>query len=172
MSSKEERQELIAEPLPVTLSDLAGIIPVDYTLVSSDRVLTSVVQIEEQIDLVQSILQPYLNSLQAQKNTLMDRARKEGIKEDAGAVMAEIWGKQFRNEIDDLDKFRQTFKDEYEVIRQVQEKDIEEKYKKQMRDLEESKIPLTLADKYVGKEAVTEYVGYKPQTITYEVKKK
>ena len=63
-------------------------------------------------------------------------------------------------------------KEEYETIREVQEKDIEEKYKKQMRELEKSKITLTLADKYVGKDAITAFVGYRPQTITYEIQKK
>jgi len=54
----------------------------------------------------------------------------------------------------------------------VQEKDIDEKHKKQIREIEESKIPLTLADKYVGKDKVTEFVGFKPTVITYEVRRR
>ena len=172
MSTQDERKELMANPLPPDLSELGKMAPVDYTLVASDRVLTSIVQVDDQIQKINDLISPFLQNLSSQREALMDRAKKENIHEDAGAVIVELWGKQFRNEIDNIEKFRQTFKNEYKVIREVQEKDIEEKYKKQMRELEESKISLALADKYIGKDIVTEFVGYKPQTISYKVERK
>lgn len=172
MSSKEERKELISEPLPVSLSDLAGIIPVDYTLVSSDRVLTSIVQIDEQIQQIQAILSPFLTNLGKQRELLMTRAHSEGIKEDMGAVLVEVPGRKFRNEIEDLEALELQFPGKLDKIRTEQFRLAAANYEKTMEAIPESKIPLTLADEIIGKDEVTEFVGYKPQKITFEVRRK
>jgi len=172
MDPKKEQKSLIAEPLPVNLSDIAKIVHRDYSMVGPDKVLTSIVEIDEMVAKVQDILAPFVKHMQDQREALMKRAQDEGITKDAGAILIEIPGKQMRNEISDIEAFRCRFNDEYEVIRQVQEKDIDEKHKKQIREIEESKIPLTLADKYVGKDKVTEFVGFKPTVITYEVRRR
>lgn len=172
MDPKKEQKSLIAEPLPVNLSDIAKIVPNDYSMVGPDKVLTSIVEIDEMVEKVQEILAPFVKHMQDQREALMKRAQDEGIKENKDAILIEIPGKQMRNEIADIEAFRCRFNDEYEVIRQVQEKDIDEKHKKAMREIEESKIPLTLADKYVGKDKVTEFVGFKPTVITYEVRRR
>ena len=170
VNSQEERKSLTTEPLPI--SNLANMVLIDYTMVGPDRVLTSIVLIDEQVDQIQQVLQPFIQNLIKQRETLMGRATAEGITEDTGAVLIEKKGKQFRNEIFDLDAFRLSFPEEYEEIRESQEKDIEDKYKKSIRDLEDSKIPLTLADKKIGQEKVTEFVGNKPVSISYEVVRK
>ena len=172
MSTKDERKSLISDPLPMDLTELSRIIPVNYSVVGPDKVLTSIVEIDEQVARVQQVLAPFVKYMQDQRDALMKRAQDEGISKDAGAVLVEIPGKQMRNKITDLDAFKLQFPQEYESIREQQEKDIDDAYKKANRDLEESEIPLTLADKKCGKDAVTEFVGYKPVTITYEVRRK
>jgi len=56
MDPKKEQKSLIAEPLPVNLSDIAKIVPHDYSMVGPDKVLTSIVEIDEMVEKVQEIL--------------------------------------------------------------------------------------------------------------------
>ncbi len=171
MEAKDEQLSLRDEPLPPLSFEIKA--PEDYvTNCPETRVLISVLIIDEEINRIQEAVQPYLNNLQAQKNALIERAKKEAIMEDLGAVMVEVKGKLFRNEIEDVEKFRQTFPEGYEQIRDSQKRDIEDKHQKNLKDLEKSKIPLILADKKIGKDATTAFVGYRPQTITYEIQKK
>lgn len=172
MSTRDERKSLMSETLPVNLSELAKIVPVNYSMVGPDKVLTSIVEIDEQVARVQEILAPFVKYMQDQRDALMTRALEEHITENPGAVLLEIEGKKMRNEITDIEAFCCAFNEEYQTIREVQGKDIEAKYQKQKRELETSKIPLTLADKYVGKDRITEFVGVQPVRVTYEVRRR
>ena len=170
MNAKEESKSLIAEPLPI--SNLAKIQMVDYTLVGPDRVLTSIVQIDEQIDQIQSVLAPYLSNLMKQRESLMKRAQDEKIKEDAGALLIETEGKKNRNEIEDLDTFELKFPGKLQKIRDEQKRKINVKYEKDIAKVPDSAVPLGVADEIVGKDLITEFVGYQPVKVTYEVQKR
>ena len=168
MSTQIEREDLKQNPLPMIpvtihpVQDRVNNCPAEVVL---DRVL----DIDAELQRIQNAIGPVVQYLQDQRQALMNRAAQEGITQSAGAVLIEKEGKKIRNEIANIEEFKFLYPEAYETIREVQKKDIEEKYKKQNRELEESKIPLTLADKYVGKEKVTEYVGYQPPKITYEI---
>ena len=170
MTTNEENQSLTECPLPPEPVTLAV---VDYaTNCPAERVLTSILMIDEQMANIEASVTPYLRNLSEQREKLLARAQKENIKEDAEAVLLEVQGKLMRNEISDLDAFSETFPGKLEVIRRQQEADLTDKYQKNLEEIADSKIPLTLADKKIGKDKITEFVGYKPQTITYEIRRK
>jgi uncharacterized protein (UPF0262 family) len=170
MTTQEENKSLTECPLPLEPVTLAVF---DYVRnCPADRVLTSILMIEEQMANIEASVTPYLRNLSEQREKLLNRAKKENIKEDSEAMLVEIPGKQMRNEIADVDAFSAVFESGYKAIRETQKKDIEDDAAKKIAGLEDSKIPLTLADKKVGKDAVTNFVGYKPQTITYEVRRR
>ena len=170
MSTKEETKSLIAEPLPI--SNLANMVMVDYTLVGPDKVLTSIVQIDEQVDQIQSVLAPFLSNLMKQRESLMKRAQDEDIKEDAGAVLIETEGKKNRNEIEDLDTFELQFPFALQKIRQEQVRKLTVKYDKDCVKVSGSPVPLGVADEIVGKDLITEFVGYQPVKVTYQVQRR
>jgi Na+/phosphate symporter len=168
MDAKQEQKSLQENPLPVTIGTV-----IDYvTNCPADKVLTSITRIDDEIDTIQQAVQPYLTALQMQRNVLLERAKMERIMEDSHALLIEVKGKQMRNEISDLDTFKLQFPDGFAAIRKQQESDLTDKYQKNLRELADAKVPLTLADKKIGKEAVTAFVGYQPVTITYEVRKR
>lgn len=170
MSTTEENKSLTECPLPLEPVTLAV---VDYVRnCPADRVLTSILMIDEQMANIEASVTPYLRNLSEQREKLLNRAKKENIKEDSEAMLVEIPGKQMRNEIADVDAFSAVFESGYKAIRETQKKDIEDDAAKKIAGLEDSKIPLMLADKKIGKDIVTNFVGYKPQTITYEVRKR
>ena len=170
MTTTEENKSLTECPLPLEPVTLAV---VDYVRnCPADRVLTSILMIDEQMANIEASVTPYLRNLSEQREKLLNRAKKENIKEDSEAMLVEIPGKQMRNEIADVDAFSAVFESGYKAIRETQKKDIEDDAAKKIAGLEDSKIPLTLADKKIGKDLVTNFVGYKPQTITYEVRKR
>ena len=170
MTTNEENKSLTECPLPPEPVTLAV---VDYaTNCPAERVLTSILMIDEQMANIEASVTPYLRNLSEQREKLLNRAKKENIKEDSEAMLVEIPGKQMRNEIADVDAFSAVFESGYKAIRETQKKDIEDDAAKKIAGLEDSKIPLTLADKKIGKDKVTDFVGYKPQTITYEVRKR
>ena len=170
MNAKEESKSLIAEPLPI--SNLANMVMVDYTLVGPDKVLTSIVQIDEQVDQIQSVLAPFLSNLMKQRESLMKRAQDEDIKEDAGAVLIETEGKKNRNEIEDLDTFELQFPFALQKIRQEQVRKLTVKYDKDCVKVSGSPVPLGVADEIVGKDLITEFVGYQPVKVTYQVQRR
>lgn len=170
MATKEESKSLIAEPLPI--SNLANMVMVDYTLVGPDRVLTSIVQIDEQVDQIQTVLQPFIGNLMMQREALLKRAMDEGIKEDMGAVLIETEGRKSRNEIEDLETFELQFPGALEKIRNEQRRKITVKYDKDLAAVPDSDIPLGVADEIVGKKTITEFVGYQPVKVTYQVQRK
>jgi hypothetical protein len=136
--------------------------------VSSDEVLTTITD----IDLFIEILESNLEALQTYKKVLTSRAIAEGIKEDFGAILIEVPGKQVRNPITDIDAFKTNFPNGYHMIRDQQKRDLKENYDKDMQHIEVSAIPLTLADKKMGKDLVTQYVGFKPQEVKVVVQRK
>jgi len=170
MKAKEEQKSLIAEPLPI--SNLANMVMVDYTLVGPDKVLTSIVQIDEQVDQIQQVLQPFIGNLMMQREALMKRAQDEDIKQDAGAVLIETEGKKNRNEIEDLDTFELQFPGKLQKIRDEQKRKITVKYEKDVAKVPDSPVPLGVADEIVGKDLITEFVGYQPVKVTYQVQRR
>ena len=170
MNAKDESKSLIAEPLPI--SNLANMVMVDYTCVGPDRVLTSIVQIDEQVDQIQQILQPFIGNLMKQREALMKRALDESITEGIGAVLIETKGKKNRNEIEDFETFELQFPGAIEKIRNEQRRKITVKYDKDLAEIPDSDIPLGVADEIVGKKPVTDFVGYQPVKVTYEVQRK
>lgn len=167
MNTQENLKEcpLPLEPVTLAVVDYASNCP-------ADRVLTSILMIDEQMANIEAAVTPYLRNLTEQREALLSRAIKENIKEDGEALLLEVPGKLLRNEISDLDAFSEAFPGKLEVIRRQQEADLTDKYTKNLEEIAESKIPLTLADKKIGKDKVTEFVGYKPQVITYEIRRK
>jgi len=171
MSTQDERKDLTANPLP--LEPVTVGVLIDYVSnCPADRVLTNITLIDAELDKIESALKPYVTQLGIQRNQLLERAKAENITEDAEAVLIEKKGKQFRNEIQDLEAFELSFPVQYKQIRAEQQKALDDKHDTAVARLEESTIPLTLADEKVGKKLVTEFVGYKPVTITYEVLRK
>ena len=169
MSTQEETKDLLLNPLPPEIS----IAVVDYvTNCPADRVLTNITLIDAEIEKIQQALKPYLTSLGTQREKLLTRAKDEKITEDSEAVLIEIPGRQMRNEISDNEAFAEIYPAEVKAIRDLQRADIQSKFDVELSRVDHSKIPLTLADKKVGKEKVTAFVGYKASAITYEVQRK
>ena len=173
MNAKAEQKSLNSEPLPLDLTPLKQVAVIDYVSnCPADRVLTSIVMIDEEIQRIQNALRPYLQDLSTQREKLMARAKAEKIEKDAEAIMVEVKGKQVRNQIEDMDAFELQFPDEFKQIRENQKKALDDEYELAKKKLPDSKITLGEADEKVGKKAVTEFVGYKPVTITYEVERR
>lgn len=170
MGTQEERRELNQEPLPLQPVTIAVL---DYVKdCPADRVLTNILLIDEQMEKIQRGVSPHLSSLTMQRNALLQRALKEQILSDANAVLFGVEGKQMRNQIEDLEAFQLAFPDGYKKIRETQKKDLDDKHDTAVAELEDSGIPLGLADKKVGKDKVTEFVGYQPVKVNYEVRKR
>jgi hypothetical protein len=170
MTTQDERKDLMKEPLPLQPVTIAVL---DYEKnCPADRVLTNILLIDEQIQSIQNAVSPHLTALNMQRNALLARALKEQILSDDNAMLLGIEGKQFRNEIEDLEAFQLAFPEGYTQIRAAQRKDLDDKHDTKVRELEDSDIPLGLADKKVGKDKVTDFVGYQPVKVTYEVRKR
>jgi DNA polymerase III delta prime subunit len=170
MSTNEETRSMNDCPLPLEPVTLAI---VNYeTNCPADRVLTSILMIDEQMASIEATVTPYLRNLTEQREKLLARAIQNNIMEDSQALLIEVQGKLMRNEISDLEAFSVAFPGKLEVIRRQQEADLTDKYTKNLEEIAESKVPLTLADKKIGKEKITEFVGYKPQTISYEIRRR
>ena len=136
--------------------------------VSSDEVLTTI----SDIDLFIEILESNLEALGNYKKILMNRAISENIREDYGAIRIDIPGDKRRNPITDIEHFKITFPDGYKVIREQQKRDMQDSHMLKIASLEGSEIPLTLADKKLGKDVVTQFTGFKPQEVKIVVQRK
>ena len=136
--------------------------------VSKDEVLTTITD----LDMFIEILEDNHDVLMAHKKALLKRAISENIREDANAYLVEMPGKLVRNPIADIQKFKETFREGYHVIRDSQKRDLQDTYQRDIDNLEVSSIPLTLADKKVGKDLVTQFTGFKPQEIKVVVQRK
>ena len=170
MSTQDERKELMKEPLPPEPVKIAVL---DYVKdCPAERVLTNILLIEEQMTSIQRAISPHMESLTRQRKVLMDRALNEKILSDDNAILLGIEGKNVRNQIEDLEAFELAFPQEYKMIREVQKKEIDDQHDLKIASLEDSPIPLGLADDKVGKKKVTEFVGFQPVKVTYEVRKR
>lgn len=168
MGTQDERKELAAKPLPV----IQSIAVIDYvTNCPADRVLTSIVLIDEQLAALAEQMKPFVEVMNHQREVLLDRAKRESIDEDACAVLVRETGERYRASID-VESFGTTYPHVLEQIRADQEKEIRDKAENKIKSLPNAPIPLGLADKKLGKQLVTDFVGYLPQTVTYEVRRK
>lgn len=136
--------------------------------VSKDEVLTTITD----IDLFMEILESNIEALQTYKKVLLNRAITENIKEDYGAVLIETPGKKQRNPITNIGVFREAFPHEYDLIRDAQKESLTRKYNRDFANIESAPITLAIADEMLGDFKVTEFVGYKPQEVKLEVRRK
>ena len=166
MTTQEENQTIRLTPPDIPKA--SWLIQKCVTGVPKEEVLTTITD----IDLFLEILESNLEALQTYKKVLLNRAISENIREDASAYLVEIPGKQMRNPIADIQKFKETFREGYHVIRDSQKRDLQDTYQRDIDNLEVSSIPLTLADKKVGKDLITQFTGFKPQEIKIVVQRK
>ena len=121
--------------------------------------LTMVATIESQI----SELQGIIANLVDERASALSYAVKNGIREDANYKLVEkTKAMRFLN----IERFKQTFSDKYELICQSQRSDIQE----QLSHVGE-KIPLGVVDKMVNKHALMAAQGVitVQETISYQV---
>ena len=160
MNPQEEQKDLIKNPLPVST--------VDFAVCPSEQVLQNIAFLTESIEETQA----HIDYLQRQLGQLKSRAIAENIKESAGFFLVETPGKKMRNAITNIEAFKTRFPDGYKCIRTQQATDIFDRFDFDTKNLEHSPIPITLADVKVGKDLVTEFVGYQLQKINITVMKK
>ena len=108
-------------------------------------------------------LQAMITDLTLERNDALNYAVKNGIREDANYKLVEkTKAMRFLN----IERFKQTFSDKYELICQSQRSDIQE----QLSHVGE-KIPLGVVDKMVNKHALMAAQGVitVQETISYQV---
>jgi hypothetical protein len=159
MTPLEESKSLQLNPLPPDA--------MNWVACKSEEVLPNIAFLQEQI----ANEQAHVAYLMTQLEQLKSRAIGENLKQSGSFYLIEITGKRMRNPITDVQKFRQKFPEGYELIRLEQTRTIEKKFKSDMQNLEESAIPLGLADAKVGADLVTEFTGYMPQKVSVEVRR-
>jgi hypothetical protein len=159
MTPLEESKSLQLNPLP---SDA-----MNWVACKSDEVLPNIAFLQEQI----ANEQAHVAYLMTQMEQLKSRAISENLKQSGQYYLIEITGKRMRNPITNVQKFRQKFPEGYEMIRLQQTRNLEDKFKSDMLNLEDSAIPLGLADAKVGADLVTEFVGWQPQKVSVEVRR-
>jgi hypothetical protein len=159
MSTQDEKKDLVKNPLPVDAMVFASCPP--------DEVLQNIAYLTEAIESTQD----HVNYLQRQLDVLKGRAIAENINESGEYYLVEIPGKKLRNPIDIL-KLRVMHVYEYKRIRLHQMNDLINKFEKDRDNIESTPIPLLLADKVVGSEMITNFVGYQPQKVAVEVRRK
>jgi hypothetical protein len=140
-----------------------------YVACQSDMVLQTIVYLEQKIEQAQE----QMAFMVRQKELLLNRALKENINTSGDYALYTIpAGPLKRNPIKDIKDFKEKFREAYHVIRDQQKRDIVDQYHRDIDNIEAAAIPLTLADKKAGKDCITEYVGYQPQAMTVEVRKR
>jgi len=126
-------------------------------------------EIKDPLTLVSTIdsqireLQAMITDLTLERNDALNYAVKNGIREDANYKLVEkTKAMRFLN----IERFKQTFPDKYELICQSQRSDIQE----QLTHVGE-KIPLGVVDKMVNKHALMAAQGVitVQETISYQV---
>ena len=160
MNPQEEQQDLIKNPLPATT--------VNFAACPSEQVLQNIAFLTESIEETHA----HINYLQRQLDQLKSRAIAENIKESDGFFLVETPGKKMRNPITDIEAFETRFPEGIKLIRTQQATDIFDKFTKDTKNLATSAIPLGIADKKVGEDLVTEFVGYQLQKVSITVMKK
>lgn len=156
MTTEEERRDMQHYPLPVD----ANI----YSECPTNLVLANIAFLQESIEHEEA----HISYLKSEMEKLKSRAIAENLKDQGRFFLIETVGKKMRNPID-IVEFSRKFPDIYMKIRDRQYLDLADKHEKERQNLTCSPIPLGLADKVMGSDAVTELVGFKPQTVTVTV---
>ena len=159
MTPLEESKSLQLNPLPPDA--------MNWVACKSEEVLPNIMFLQEQI----ANEQAHVAYLMTQMEQLKSRAISENLKQSGQYYLIEITGKRMRNPITNVQKFRQKFPEGYEMIRLQQTRNLEDKFKSDMLNLEDSAIPLGLADAKVGADLVTEFTGWQPQKVSVEVRR-
>ena len=168
MSTQDEREDLEKFPMPLTAITIKPV--KDYTTnCPALQVLDNILAIDTEMERIQTGIAPYLVNLTKQRDALLQRAIRENLQEGRLAVLNINPGRQNRNNIEDLIAFQLQFPAGYKVIRDRQKRELDEQHEIAVKSVEDSKIPLLLADDVVGKKAVTGFVGFQPVKLTYEV---
>ena len=144
---QEEARSLRLDPLPIQLTEADEDLP------------ARIYQMDDQIRITQAELQ----RLQRTRENLMNRALEINVLEDD---FCRIEFKERQTRILDPVKFREQFKEEYDLICEQQRKEL---IKKAERVGEV--IPLGLADKLAGKDAVTAICDIQIERTPYVVRK-
>jgi hypothetical protein len=160
MNPREEARDLIINPLPTDVEV--------YSACPTTLVLETIYFLSEAIE--QEEL--HLAYLKNEREKLKSRAISENIKDSEKFILIETPGKKMRNPIKDIAAFRSKFSTGYSAIRLRQLNDLTDKFEKERAEIDTAPIPLGLADKKIGEDAVTEFVGYQPQVVKVEVRKK
>ena len=152
------------ETLPDNMGDAN-----QYVACQSDMVLQTIIYLEQKIEQAQE----QMAFMVRQKELLLNRALKENINTSGDYALYTIpTGPLKRNPIKNIADFKEKFREAYAVIRDQQKRDLQDAYQRDIQNIEAAVIPLTLADKKAGKDCITDYVGYAPQAMKVEVRKR
>lgn len=144
-----------------------GLLTTSFADVPRDEVLETIAD----LDGLLASAEEFVEYIQEQREKLLNRAMVENIEKSGNYYLITIPGPMKRNPINNIVKFAERFPDAYSAIRKQQAEAIEAKMTKELDRLKFSEIPLTLADAKLGKDTVTEYVGFKAQEVRAEVRK-
>jgi hypothetical protein len=159
MNPKDELKSLQEHPLPVDV--------MDFFACKTDMVLPTIAYLDEAIEAATEQGKYY----REQRDLLLHRALTEGIERSGGFILITVPGKLQRNDITDIQKFAAKFPIGYMAIRRQQSQNLTDKFNRDSSAIDNSNIPLGIADAKIGKDRVTEFVGYQPQKLTAEVRK-
>jgi len=159
MNPKDELKSLHEHPLPIDV--------MDFFACDTDMVLPTIAYLDEAIEAVTEQGQYY----KEQRDLLLHRAWAEGIERSSGFVLITTPGKLQRNPITDVQKFAAEFPKGYVAIRCQQTQNLIDKFDCDSLAIDNSDIPLGIADVKIGKDLVTEFTGFQPQKLTAEVRK-
>ena len=159
MNPKDEQKSLREHPLPTDA--------MDFSACDTDMVLSTIAYLDEAIEAVTEQRTYY----QKQRDLLLNRALTEGIERTGRFTLITIPGTLQRNRITDIHGFATRFPDGYIAIRKQQSQILIDKFNRDASAVDTSDIPLGIADAKIGKDMVTEFVGFQPQKLTAEVRK-
>lgn len=140
---------------------------VDFTECKRDDVLRTIAYLDEAIEAEQE----HIEHLVRQRTTLLTRAQVEDIVRTGDYYLITTPGPMVRNKITNITEFAEKFPAAYASIRESQRESIEKSYRHDIDSLQHSDIPLGLADAKLGKDTVSDYVGYRPQVVKAEVRR-
>lgn len=157
MDPLEESRDLNARPLP-PLNDGEKIVevPVDYTVVDDDMVLSSIYEIDQQVKSLQADIQ----QLQQQRVVLMDRAIMGGIRTDRFCELVEVPAKKFR--ILDAERIQKDWPDLCAQAAEIE-------YRKAKEKIAQGGPTLKTLEAVMGKARVDQYCTPKQGPSTYNV---
>jgi len=159
MNPKDEQKSLQEHPLPTDA--------MDFSACDTDMVLSTIAYLDEAIESVTEQREYY----QEQRDLLLNRALTEGIERSGGYVLFTIPSTLQRNRIADIHAFSERFPEGYTAIRRQQSQNLIDKFNRDASAVDNSDIPLGIADAKLGKDLVTEFTGFQPQKLTAEVRK-